>query len=161
MSYLRSSAKKTWASISMRCLQIGARWKLLFGCKGHGIQKLGGAYWMTKAINDLVLSDPVPLGKQHHTLVPLDSVDEIYLPLSAFDYSKAAKNGCAGCPNIFTILFCSSFSFVCLLLLVCFNFVCLPCRFSNKCANRSSFLRVLEIWLQAKHWQCRSAISTG
>ena len=43
-----------------------------------------------------MLSGPVPMSKPHASLVPNQSMDEFYLPLTAFDYSKAAKNGCRG-----------------------------------------------------------------
>lgn len=42
----------------------------------------------------------VPHGKHHLTLVPLESMDEFYLPLTAFDFSPSAKNGCAGFSNV-------------------------------------------------------------
>ncbi|CAL1154103.1 unnamed protein product [Cladocopium goreaui] len=48
---------------------------------------------MEAVINDLVLDGAIPASKQHAILVPNQSMDEFYLPLTAFDYSKAAKNG--------------------------------------------------------------------
>jgi len=30
------------------------------------------------------------------TMIPTDSLDDFYLPLSAFDLTAGAKNGCAG-----------------------------------------------------------------
>lgn len=55
--------------------------------------------FLPEAINELVLCDAAPPNKPHMKLVPLESMDEFYLPLTAFDYSKAAKNSCQGLPN--------------------------------------------------------------
>ena len=37
---------------------------------------------------------PIPSSKSHTLLVPNRDIEELYLPLSVFDFSSTAKNGC-------------------------------------------------------------------
>lgn len=39
---------------------------------------------------------PFPEGKEYLNLIPIDSMEEFYMPLYAFDFSKDSKNGCGG-----------------------------------------------------------------
>ena len=54
-----------------------------------------------EVITELVGSRSMGKGsKPVLSLVPQESIGEFYLPLTAFDYSKTSKSGCAGWLNM-------------------------------------------------------------
>ena len=60
----------------------------------------------TQAIEELVVQNPdSKIEKPFLQLTPNESVDEFWLPLSAFNFGATCKNGCGGveilCSNMF------------------------------------------------------------
>lgn len=49
-----------------------------------------------EAMDRLLVGPPTTCPKPMATMIPTDSLDDFYLPLSAFDLTAGAKNGCAG-----------------------------------------------------------------
>ena len=116
-----------------------------------------------------------PSGKQYMTLVPVATTEEFWLPLSRFDYTSDAKDGCQVLPNklvfknvlnmfgycfknivqtSFDFYVFKSFIFLFLDVHICFliSFFFKPCSLSQQQQLPSPLQRVLGPWLQGILW---------
>ena len=53
-----------------------------------------------KVLETYIPMDNLSPGRTFLSLVPTDSMEEFYLPLTAFDFSANSKNGCRDCPKM-------------------------------------------------------------
>ena len=113
---LRFWGKRTWGNIWRTTLVSVTGWKgsaphpVFLKFDGHVLKWLVIRalfhHPLAQAINTYVLHRvPVPSHKQHLTVIPNQSMEEFYLPLSAFNMSSSAKNGCGECLKQFVCRF--------------------------------------------------------
>ena len=63
---------------------------------------------MVQAITKWVLDGSYCPSKPFLTLIPMDSMEDFYLPLTAFDLTAESKNGCGGLTKL-----CSRYYLMC------------------------------------------------